>query len=141
MTIYRKRMAGVRGLGDADEWMGVGASGASDWIIDGYGDLVPAGGGGGGIADSGIFGSGISVDQAVNAIKTLWLSGQQAEAQQRIIDMNMARARAGLNPLPATYFQPQAQVNVGVSPQIMKLAIGVGAGIGLWALINSLKKK
>ncbi len=75
---------------------------------------------------------GVPVPQALDFVKQLILSNRQADAQQKIIDMNMQRAAKGLPPLPAQYFQPTAGVNVGLTKSaqdgVMKIAL-IGAAI------------
>jgi len=66
-------------------------------------------------------------------------AGMQLQAQQKILDLNVARARSGLPPVDPRYFSPSAAVNFGLTPQATQMLV-IGA-LGLGALLLLRRKK
>jgi len=64
----------------------------------------------------------------------------QAVAQQRIIDLNIQRARAGLPLLDPTKFSPSAAVNFGLTPQASQMLLIGGIALGAVLLLRSKRK-
>jgi hypothetical protein len=84
--------------------------------------------------------SGVSSDMWGNILKTAQLV-QSAVAQQRIIDLNIARAKAGLPLLDPRNFSPSAAVNFGLTPQAQQaLLIGGAAILGIMLLRGRNRK-
>lgn len=84
-------------------------------------------------ASSGMFDA---IKTALTAASQVYLTKSQLDAQKKILDLQIERARNGLEPLdidPGAYGVPR--VDVGVSGDIKQLAL-IGGGIigGLWLL-------
>lgn len=84
--------------------------------------------------------NGQSLSQWAQTIANLYLTGKTVEAQGKIIDLNMARAQAGMAPLPASMFQPTVGMNFGLTPAGQQQLLMV-AGIGAVALLLLGRKR
>lgn len=146
----RARLTRLRGLGDASDFLDWGSgnsesiygpvslppTGSVDISLWGTNELpgaqttqVPASGGG-----------TTSVQSSVlSDITNLLRLGQQAVAQQRILDLNIARARQGLPMIDPRYFSPSAAVNFGLTPDATKMLL-IGGGALLVILMLSRRK-
>lgn len=85
--------------------------------------------------------SPIDWNAAIQSVTKLIQTGQQAYAQQRIIDLNMERARAGLTPLDPRNFSPSAAVNFGLTPQAQQTLLYGALALGAVLLLSRRKKK
>ena len=61
------------------------------------------------------------------------------DQQKKIIDLNIKRAEQGLPPVDSSMYG--AGVNVGLSPQVQKLAMFAVGGLVVVGLLNSMKRK
>lgn len=136
----------LRGLGEGEEYLDWGAGNPTgvygpvtlpSFPITVWGTneqtgqqqtTVPASGGGTTTAPTSV----------LRDITALLQAGQQAVAQQRIIDLNIARARQGLAPVDPRWFSPSAAVNFGLTPQASQMLL-IG-GVALVALL-ALRRK
>lgn len=64
-----------------------------------------------------------------NSIKTLFLTGQQAIAQQKIIDLNMQLAQQGKPLVNAAMFQPSVGVNLQMGEQTKQMLLWGGVAL------------
>ena len=88
-------------------------------------------------ANSGASSSGIAstISSIVGGISALYLTKQQANIQQQVVNTQLSRAAAGLPPLPASLSNLGVpQVSVGLSAGT-GTGIAVAAGIGLLVLL------
>lgn len=86
----------------------------------------------------------------VPAVRDIYLSASAAEAQKKVMELNIARAQRGLPPINAAQYGLQPGVSVGVSPQLRRDiytagGIGIGTlaalGVGAWLLLGSGKRR
>jgi hypothetical protein len=143
---HRSRLVRMRGLGDYDQVFDDGSiityndAGGVVAVTDSGANTtyIPSSGGGssGGTpvrvttTDGGTSWVNSSV---IKDITALIQAGQQAVAQQRIIDINMQRARQGLPLIDPRNFSPSAAVNFGLTPQASQMLL-IG-GIALAAVM------
>jgi hypothetical protein len=81
-----------------------------------------------------------TVKNALTIASQAYLTKTQLDAQGKILDMQIQRAKAGLPPLnidPSQYGVPS--VNIGVSANVKQLAIWAGLGIGGLFLLSMLR--
>lgn len=82
------------------------------------------------------------IGDLVKGVSSLYLTKQQADIQQQVVNTQLQRAAAGLPPLPASLANLGVpQVNVGLSAGTgggIAVALGVG---GLLLLLSMLKRK
>lgn len=88
-------------------------------------------------ANSGASSSGLAstISSIVGGISALYLTKQQANIQQQVVNTQLARAAAGLPPLPASLSNlgvPQVQVGLNASTGS---GLMIAAGLGLVALL------
>jgi hypothetical protein len=85
-----------------------------------------------------------AVPSAVQAAGAIIPAIQNAQVQQKVLDVNLARAQAGQAPIDASKIvstAPTATVAVGTTPGV-QYAIYAGLGLlGLWLVTSLLKKK
>lgn len=133
----------MRGLGEGEEYLDWGAGNPSGvygpvvtpWQTVSIWGTNEAAGGSQTVVPSQTGGTTTAPTSVLRDITALLQAGQQAVAQQRIIDLNIARARQGLAPVDPRYFSPSAAVNFGLTPQASQmLLIGGVALVALMAL-------
>lgn len=83
-------------------------------------------------------GSGFNFDW--NALVKGATAVSQAVAQQRIIDLNIQRAKAGLPLLDPKNFSPSAAVNFGLTPQAQQMLLYGGLALGAVLLLKGRSK-
>ena len=72
-----------------------------------------------------------TIDALIRAASTVVM----ADTQRRILNIQIDRMRQGLPPLNASQYSPGVGVNVGLSPEIMKMvALGGAALLAVWFL-------
>lgn len=87
--------------------------------------------------DSGGFDWQGMISSAPAMLKDLYIAHQTGEAQSKLLEINLERARRGQTPIDSAAYAPQ--VNVGVAPQTMKTGAVIAlGGIGLVAALMLL---
>lgn len=82
-------------------------------------------------------GSGWSWESIAKGAATV----SQAVAQQRIIDLNIERAKRGLPLLDPKNFSPSAAVNFGLTPQASQMLLYGGLALGAILLLKGRARK
>lgn len=145
----RKRLVRMRGLGEGDDYYpytqeygeypapasqqyaptSAGSTG-SVWSVTGSSS---------GVAVAAVGGGSTTVSSSwLRDIGDLFKTGYQAYAQQRIIDLNVERAKQGLPLVDPRNFSPSAAVNFGLTPQAAQMLL---IGGGALVLLMMLRKK
>ena len=78
---------------------------------------------------------------AIQDVVKLIQAGQQAYAQSKIIELNMERARAGLQPLDPRNFSPSAAVNFGLTPQAQQMLLVGALALGAFLIFKGRGKR
>lgn len=84
------------------------------------------------------------LQQMLLAAGQTYLTAQQMKAQKKILDMQLARAQAGLPPLDidmSSYGLPGPQVGVGLSPNTQKFLLWGAVGLAAVYLVPKFLKR
>lgn len=154
---FPQSFIGLRGLGEDDafsyDWeaadpynyspVDFGTTYPTDYTYGaGMPASVPAADNGGGIVDA--------LKSLAPALRDIYLSANAAEAQKKVMDLNIARAQRGLPPINAAQYGLQPGVNVGMSPQMRRDfytvgGVGLGTvaavGVGAYLLLGSGRRR
>lgn len=82
-----------------------------------------------------------TVKNIITAAGQAWMTKEQVDAQQKLLKMQLDRARAGLSPLdldPSAYGLPGANVSVGLSSDVKQMLMIGAAGIAAIFLLPKL---
>lgn len=82
-----------------------------------------------------------TVSNLFKGLSTIYLTKTQLDAQSKIIDTNLARAKQGLAPLDVSAYSLNPTVGVGLSSSTQTLLMYGGlAFLGVW-LVTSMSKR
>jgi hypothetical protein len=76
------------------------------------------------------------LDQAPTLVRDLYVAKETGDAQAKLLEINLERARRGQPPLDLASYSPHA-VSVGVAPQTQQ-ALGIGAAVVVAALLGAV---
>lgn len=82
-----------------------------------------------------------ALNNAPALLRDLYVAHETGQAQDKLLEINLERARRGQSPLDAATYVPGANVNVGVAPATMKPLL-IAGGVGLLAVLalSALKR-
>jgi len=79
------------------------------------------------------------IQNVANTAAQVYLTKEQIDAQNKILNLQLSRAQQGLAPLdldPSIYGLPSAGVSVGITPDVKKMLIFGGIGIAAVFLLT-----
>lgn len=86
--------------------------------------------------------SGFSdLDATLNSVIKLAQAGLIWDAQRRMVDLNIERAKRGLAPIDSSQISPQLGVKVGVSPQMQQTLLFGAIALGAVFLLGGRRRK
>lgn len=86
---------------------------------------------------------GSTIKDIIAGLSTAYLTKTQADAQKKVLDLQIKRAQAGLAPydIDLQQYASGPTVNVGMSPEVKQMLIWGGIGLAVVLLLPKLLKR